>query len=46
MIERAFALGRYPVTFDAFDAFLAETGAAARPDDKGWGRGFRAARVL
>jgi hypothetical protein len=44
-IARSFALGRYPVTFEEYDAFLT---AAGRPRlyphhaaDEGWGRGRR-----
>ena len=39
-IERDFALGRYAVTFDEYDAFCAAT-ARERPDDQGRGRGRR-----
>ena len=35
-----FALGKYPVTFDEYDAFCEATNAPL-PDDKGWGRGKR-----
>jgi formylglycine-generating enzyme required for sulfatase activity len=35
-----FAAGRYPVTFEEFDRFVAET-ARKRPGDRGWGRGHR-----
>jgi formylglycine-generating enzyme required for sulfatase activity len=42
-IVRRFALGRYPVTFEEYDAFLdATAGKRARKgeaDDNGWGRG-------
>lgn len=41
LIGRSFALGRTPVTFSEFDAFVEATGEVARPDDKGWGRGSR-----
>ncbi len=37
-ITHAFALGRYPVTFEEYDRFAAATGRK-RPDDAGWGRG-------
>ena len=37
-IERSFALGVYPVTFDQFDHFCMETGRR-KPGDEGWGRG-------
>jgi formylglycine-generating enzyme required for sulfatase activity len=36
----SFALGKYPVTFEQFDIFCAETGFA-KPNDQGWGRGKR-----
>jgi len=39
-ITRAFALGRFPVTFEEYDRFVAATGHK-RPDDAGWGRGRR-----
>ncbi|MEM7045671.1 MAG: SUMF1/EgtB/PvdO family nonheme iron enzyme, partial [Pseudomonadota bacterium] len=39
-IGRPFALGRYPVTFDEYDHFCAET-RCDKPDDRGWGRGRR-----
>lgn len=35
-----FAVGKYEVTFDEYDAFARMTGLAL-PDDKGWGRGLR-----
>lgn len=38
--RRPFAVGRYAVTFDEYDAYAAATGAD-RPDDHGWGRGRR-----
>ncbi len=38
--RRPFAVGRFAVTFDEYDAFVAATGAE-RPDDHGWGRGRR-----
>lgn len=38
-LER-FAIGKYEVTFDEYDAFARATGRAL-PDDKGWGRGQR-----
>lgn len=40
VIARAFALGRFPVTFAEWDGFAAATGAALPPDE-GWGRGER-----
>lgn len=39
-IAQAFALGKYAVTFDEWDAFAAATGAP-QPDDESWGRGRR-----
>jgi formylglycine-generating enzyme required for sulfatase activity len=36
----AFALGRYPVTFEEYDRFCDATGRD-KPGDKGWGRGRR-----
>lgn len=39
-IDKPFAIGRYEVTFDEYDAFCASTGHP-RPDDEGWGRGGR-----
>ncbi|MET1112273.1 MAG: formylglycine-generating enzyme family protein [Allosphingosinicella sp.] len=37
---RPFLIGRYPVTFAQYDHFCADTGRG-KPDDRGWGRGFR-----
>ena len=37
---RRFAVGKYEVTFDEYDAFTRMTGRVM-PDDKGWGRGQR-----
>jgi formylglycine-generating enzyme required for sulfatase activity len=39
---RPFALGRYPVTFDEYDHFCAET-RREKPPDRDWGRGRRPA---
>ena len=39
-ISRPIAMGRYPVTFEDHDRFVAATGVE-RPDDEGWGRGRR-----
>ena len=36
----SFAIGRFPVTFNAYDAYCASAGAD-RPSDHGWGRGDR-----
>lgn len=38
----AFELGKYPVTFDEYDAFCLAT-YTPMPDDMGWGRGSRPA---
>jgi formylglycine-generating enzyme required for sulfatase activity len=35
------AMGRYPVTFEEWDACVAEGGIAHKPGDEGWGRGTR-----
>lgn len=40
-IPRAFAAGRYPVTFNEWDAALAAGGVRHRPDGRSWGRGAR-----
>jgi len=45
-IAHRFALGRFPVTFDEYDAFLAglrenRKQPRRKPSDKGWGRGIR-----
>ena len=39
VIETAFALGRYAVTFDEFDYFVRAAGYEHHPEDEGWGRG-------
>jgi formylglycine-generating enzyme required for sulfatase activity len=39
-IEHAFAIGKYPVTFDEYDAF-AKAANRDLPNDRGWGRGKR-----
>ena len=39
-IARPFGIGRYPVTFDEYDAFANDT-KRDLPSDKGWGRGRR-----
>jgi formylglycine-generating enzyme required for sulfatase activity len=38
---RAFAVGKYPVTFDEWDACVAAGGCTHQPGDEGWGRGRR-----
>ena len=41
-IPAAFAVGKYEVTFDEWDACVAGGGCGGhRPDDEGWGRGRR-----
>ncbi len=41
-IAEPFAVGRFEVTFDEWDACVAEGGCDGyRPDDRGWGRGDR-----
>jgi len=39
-ITHPFAIGRYPVTFEDYDRFVAATNRQP-PDDQGWGRGRR-----
>lgn len=39
-LAKPFALGRFAVTFEEYDAFSAASGAK-KPDDEGWGRGRR-----
>ena len=38
-IPRAFAVGKFEVTFAEWDACVAEGGCVHKPRDKGWGRG-------
>lgn len=40
-IAKPFAVGRYAVTFDEWDACVADGGCKTRPSDQGWGRGRR-----
>lgn len=40
VIKKPFALGRFEVTFDEYDAFCEAT-QRPKPDDAGWGRGKR-----
>ena len=40
-IAKPFAVGKYEVTFDEWDACSAAGGCEHRPDDRGWGRGRR-----
>lgn len=37
----AFQMGKHEVTFDEWDACVADRGCTYRPDDEGWGRGQR-----
>ncbi|QKK03982.1 MAG: formylglycine-generating enzyme family protein [Pseudomonadota bacterium] len=37
----AFAMGQHEVTFDEWDACVADGGCTHTPDDQGWGRGDR-----
>ena len=37
----SFAIGKYEVTFDEWDACVAAGGCEHRPEDQGWGRGSR-----
>jgi formylglycine-generating enzyme required for sulfatase activity len=38
-IARAFAVSRYEVTFEEWDACVADGSCSHQPDDRGWGRG-------
>ena len=40
-IAKPFAVGKYEVTFDEWDACVAAAGCTHRTDDLGWGRGIR-----
>jgi formylglycine-generating enzyme required for sulfatase activity len=40
-IETPFAIGRYEVTFEQYDAFVAATHGTNRPEDEGWERDSR-----
>jgi formylglycine-generating enzyme required for sulfatase activity len=40
-IAHKLAMGRYPVTFEEWDACVAEGGVDLKPEDEGWGRGTR-----
>ena len=42
-IPKAFAVGKYPVTFAEWDAAAAAGGVPHKPGDAGWGRGRRPA---
>jgi formylglycine-generating enzyme required for sulfatase activity len=38
-IPQAFGIGRFPVTFEEWDAFAEGNNEEHQPDDRGWGRG-------
>jgi formylglycine-generating enzyme required for sulfatase activity len=38
-IATPFAVGKFEVTFEEWDACVAQGGCSHRPDDRGWGRG-------
>jgi formylglycine-generating enzyme required for sulfatase activity len=40
-IAKPFALGKFEVTFDEWDACVADGGCTFKPSDHGWGRGKR-----
>lgn len=40
-IARRFSVGKYEVTFDEWDACVADRGCRQTPADQGWGRGSR-----
>jgi len=40
-IDYELAVGKYPVTFDQWDACVKNDGTAYQPPDSGWGRGSR-----
>ncbi len=40
-ISKAFAIGRYEVTFTEWDKCVDDGGCKQRPNDRGWGRGAR-----
>jgi formylglycine-generating enzyme required for sulfatase activity len=40
-IGEAFALGKYEVTFEEYEACIADGGCRHKPEDAGWGRGRR-----
>lgn len=42
-IERGFAMGRHEVTFEQWDACVADGGCKYPPEDEGWGRSKRPA---
>jgi formylglycine-generating enzyme required for sulfatase activity len=44
IIAKPFAVGRFAITFDEWDACVADRGCRGyRPSDRGWGRGRRPA---
>jgi formylglycine-generating enzyme required for sulfatase activity len=40
-IRQLFAVGKFEVTFDEWDACVAQGGCTQKPDDRSWGRGRR-----
>ena len=40
-IDYEFAVGKYPVTFDQWNACVKDVGTIYKPNDEGWGRGNR-----
>ena len=40
-IDYELAVGKYPITFEQWDACVADGGTSYRPSDNGWGRGSR-----
>jgi formylglycine-generating enzyme required for sulfatase activity len=40
-IAQPFAVGKFAITFDQWDACIADRGCRSRPNDRGWGRGNR-----
>jgi len=38
---KCFAIGKYPITFEQWDACYQDDSCDRQPDDKGWGRGKR-----
>jgi formylglycine-generating enzyme required for sulfatase activity len=40
-IPYALAVGKYPITFDQWDACVRDGGTRYKPNDEGWGRGNR-----
>jgi len=40
-IPSPFAVSKFPITFDKWDACVADGGSTKQPNDEGWGRGTR-----